>query len=242
MNILILSAGSSHGAGDDDYPSCLTEVNGIPLLQRLVSESAGLKPEKIIFAFQQAQIDKFHLDHVAQRLTDRAEIFGVSERTQGAACTILSGVHHIDDDQELLIMNANELVRADLVEIVQSFRDRKLAAGTITFPSVHPRYSYVRLDPTGLVTEAAEKNPISNNATGGVYWFINGALFVQCAMSMIRKDARVNDKFYICPVFNEIILKGLKVGVFSINNDQYIPLKNDRQLEAYEVNAGRGSV
>lgn len=62
MNILILSAGSSHGAGDDDYPSCLTEVNGIPLLQRLVSESAGLKPEKIIFAFQQAQIDKFHLE------------------------------------------------------------------------------------------------------------------------------------------------------------------------------------
>ncbi|MNJ51750.1 hypothetical protein D3C77_470640 [compost metagenome] len=100
----------------------------------------------------------------------------------------------------------------------------------------------MRLDSTGHVTEAAEKNPISNNATGGVYWFTNGALFVQCAMSMIRKDARVNDKFYICPVFNEIILKGLKVGVFSINSDQYTPLKNERQLEAYEVNAGRGSV
>lgn len=238
MNILILSAGSPVTRSGDEYPACLAEINGVPLLQLLVNKVDCLQSDKILFAFQQSEIAKFHLNHVAERLTDKAEIFGVGNGIQGAACTVLLGVSFIDNDQELLIMNANELVQADLLTIVQSFRERKLAAGTVTFHSVHPRYSYVRLDEKGLVTEAAEKNPISDNATGGIYWFSKGALFVRSAMSMIRKDARVNNNFYICPVLNEIILQSLDVGVYPIDADQYIPLKNERQFDAYEAHAG----
>lgn len=237
MNIVILAAGSSPKTLEDNYPACLAEINGIPLLQLLVNEVSNLQPDKILFAFQQSEIIKFHLNHVAERLTDKAKVFGVGNGTQGAACTVLLTTSFINNDQELLVVNANELVLANLLTIVQSFRARNLAAGTVTFPSVHPRYSYVRVDKEGLVTEAAEKNPISDEATGGVYWFSKGALFLKSAMSMIRKDARVNGNFYICPVLNEIILNDLDVGVYPIEADQYIPLKNERQFDAYETHA-----
>jgi hypothetical protein len=56
-----------------------------------------------------------------------------------------------------------------------------------------------------LVVEVAEKNPISNIATGGIYWYRKGSDFVKCAESMIYKNIKVNNEFYIAPVYNEFI-------------------------------------
>ena len=52
----------------------------------------------------------------------------------------------------------------------------------------------------------AEKNPISNIATCGIYWYRKGSDFVKYAEQMIKKNIRVNNEFYIAPVYNELIL------------------------------------
>ena len=54
-------------------------------------------------------------------------------------------------------------------------------------------------------TEVAEKNPISDNATVGVYFWSKGSDYVKYAEQMIEKDIRVNNEFYVCPVFNQAI-------------------------------------
>jgi dTDP-glucose pyrophosphorylase len=56
-----------------------------------------------------------------------------------------------------------------------------------------------------MVTEVAEKNPISNIATCGIYWYRKGKDFVKYAERMIQKNIRVNNEFYIAPVYNELI-------------------------------------
>ena len=63
----------------------------------------------------------------------------------------------------------------------------------------------------GYVTEVAEKRPISNIATCGIYWYRRGSDFVKYANRMIMKDIRVNNEFYIAPVYNELINDGLKL-------------------------------
>jgi dTDP-glucose pyrophosphorylase len=95
-------------------------------------------------------------------------------------------------------------------------QETKADGGIVTFTSIHPKWSYAKVDESGLVTEVAEKNPISNNATVGYYFWKNGSDFVKYAESMINKNKRVNNEFYVCPVFNEAIADGKKISSFDI--------------------------
>ena len=238
MNVLILSAGPNDAASDDGYPLCLTEFDSIPLIQLIINSCSVLKPASITIAFNKEQVRKYRLDSIVSLLWPGSQCVRIEGPTQGAACTALLAVKRIDNEDELLVLNANELLDVDFLKVVEEFRDRKYDAGVIIFSSVHPRYSFVRLDKQKLVVEAAEKNPISKHATAGFYWFAKGTAFVSAAKQHIRKDARVNGLFYICPTLNELILERRRIGVYEIDGSAYQPLKTERQtLRARESEA-----
>jgi dTDP-glucose pyrophosphorylase len=234
VNILILAAGPDQSTPDGGYPLCLTEYNSVPLIQYVLTTADRLGPRNVIAMFREQDRSKYHLDSVVSLVAKNSTILAIREPTQGAACTALLAIKHIDNDEELLILNGNELLDTDFRPIVAAFRDRQLDAGVVVFQSVHPRYSYVRLDDRGFVIEASEKNPISNHATVGFYWFRRGADFVRAAKSLIRKDAHVNGHFYICPTFNELILASKSIGVFPVSSKAYHPLKDERQLKQFD--------
>jgi dTDP-glucose pyrophosphorylase len=94
--------------------------------------------------------------------------------------------------------------------------EQKLDAGIVSFRATHPKWSYAKVDDNGFVTEVAEKNPISDIATVGVYYWKQGKDFVKYAESMISKNIRVNNEFYVCPVFNEALLDDLKIKTFDV--------------------------
>jgi dTDP-glucose pyrophosphorylase len=87
----------------------------------------------------------------------------------------------------------------------------------LTFKSTHPKWSFAKLGDDGYVCEVAEKQPISDNATVGLYAWKNGSDYVKYAEQMIQKNIRTNNEFYICPVFNEAIQDGKKVRIKEIN-------------------------
>lgn len=236
LNVLILASGLSDSNVDDgNYPLCLAEIEGIPLIEHLVQACAQIGATGFAVAFRKSDIEEFHLDNIMGVLAPNANVISVEKDTAGAACTALLAISYIDNDDELLILNGNELIGVDYMTIVSSFRQRKLNAGTVTFPSIHPRYSYVRVSDEGLVTEAAEKRTISRHATGGFYWFASGKDFVRCAQNMIYKDASVRGNFYVCPVLNELILEQRRIGVFPIDAGLYRPLKTVRQVMRGDV-------
>lgn len=235
MNILILAAGPVQTDGLNDYPLCLSEVSGVPLIQYITDRCIDLRPTNIIFAFQRDDIKRFHLDEIASLLTAQAIIIEIPGWTQGAACTALLAASKIDNEEELLILNCNEVLETSFSTIVNEFRSRRNDAGVVFFHSVHPRYSYVRLDENKCVLEAAEKRPISRNATAGFYWFKSGNYFIEGVKNSIRKDASVNGIFYICPTLNELILAGRKIGAYAVNSNDYYPLKSEKQIERMDV-------
>ena len=61
------------------------------------------------------------------------------------------------------------------------------------------------------------KNPISDIATVGIYYWAKGSDYVKYAEQMIRKNIRTNNEFYTCPTFNEAINDNKKIKVFNIN-------------------------
>jgi dTDP-glucose pyrophosphorylase len=240
LNIVLLAGGESASVqAESRYPDYLSERNGIPLIQHLVENCLALDPARIVCMLPKDDVGKYHLRNMLQQMTPVATVQAVQALTMGAACTALLAAESIDNADELLIINCNELLDDSLHNIVCGFRRDQCDAGVVIFKSLHPRYSFVRMDTEGYVTEAAEKNPISNHAVAGLYWFAHGSVFVEAVKEMIRKDARVNDAFYIAPALNELVLLHKKIGTFRVEPSQYHPLKNPHQLHAFETVGGR---
>lgn len=231
MNILLLAAGGNITEVEDNgFPLTLSELNGRPLIQHLIEVCLNIDENiNLIIAFKRSDIQKFYLDNIVKLLAPVAKIISIENNTKGAACTALLASQYINNNEELLILNANDYLQIDLKKPILDFREQDFDAGTLTFDSIHPRYSYVRLK-DGFVIEAAEKRPISRHATAGFYWFKQGMDFVKAAKNMIYKGSSVNDIFFICPVFNELILNQRKIGVFEIDTNLYFPVKNLNQL------------
>lgn len=233
-NILVLAAGPSElTTQDGGYPLCLTEIDGTPLLERIVANTLGIEDAHYVYALLDEHVDRFHLGHVAQLITPNASIVRVPANTQGSACTALLAAAGLEGDAELLVISANELVDVDLAEVVATFRSHNFDGGTITFRSVHPRYSYVRLNAEGLVSQATQQIPISQTATAGIFWFRRTADFVDAVKNLIRKNAGAGGKFFVAPSFNELVLQQKRVGIFSIDNDRYHPMKSELHMQRF---------
>lgn len=246
MIVLVPMAGGDEAFKERGYPYAkpLIEIHGKPLVEHAWSCLRGLKPEKFVFVVRKEDVLRSHLHSVLRLMDPTSVVVQAEGRTAGAACTALLAIEHIQPDAELIVTNGDQLFECDLGAVVADFRSRKLDAGTITFDSVHPRWSFVRVGDDGLVQEAAEKRPISRSATAGFYYFRRGADFLKAATDMIRKDAHVNGLFFVCPTFNEMILGGAKIGVHKIARDEYISLATPQNVDEYEQrikHAGTGN-
>lgn len=236
MNILFLLAGDSrpfeeHGY---QYPKYLIEIEGKPLIQHVIEHVNISRDYRHIFVIRKEEAVRFHFESVLKLLSPGADVIISEGPTHGAACTALLAVELIDSDESLLIVNGDQVVEVSLDEALSSFEEKSLDGGIVVFDSVHPRWSYVRLDDDDMVIEAAEKRPISRNATAGMYYFARGRDFVSAAKGMIRKDAHVADAFYVCPSYNEMLLSQKHIGVYRIPRGNYHSLTSPQGVQEYE--------
>lgn len=238
MNILILLAGSSDAFKEAGYgfPKPLVEIDGKPLVQHVIEH---LKPlvqtgARLIFLVKYEDNLRYHISSVVKLLAPAAEVLEVRGETAGAACTALLAIDLIAKPEPLVIVNGDQLIEADLISIINDFAAHTLDGGIVVFKDVHPRWSFVKCDSNGLVIEAAEKRPISNLATAGFYYFASGLDFIEAAQAMILKDASVNGLFYVCPAYNELILRNGRIGVHRIEKSNYVSLATPQGVQAYE--------
>ncbi|MCX2718541.1 glycosyltransferase family 2 protein [Lentiprolixibacter aurantiacus] len=238
LDVLIPLAGTSIFFNESNYPfpKPLIEVNGKPMIQLVLEQLNSMEiVEKFIFVLNSEDCRKFHLDSVLRLLTDnRCEIIKLDKTTKGAACSVLMAIDEINPEKELLICNGDQIIEEDYNDIIGHFRTDDYDAGVVTFNSVHPRWSYVRLDKKGEIIETAEKRPLSNSAIAGFYYFKKGQMFVDAAMKMIEKGASVNDAYYIAPTLNELVLQNCKLGVYAIENEKYHSFYSPQNIKAYE--------
>lgn len=210
------------------------EIAGRPLVEHAFAPLRKIVDARFIFVVRKEDDLRFHLGDVLRLLDPGARVVRADGETAGAACTVLLAVEEIDDDEELVIANADQILDFDIAATLAAFHARGLDAGTVVFDSVHPRWSFVKTDETGRVVEAAEKRPISRNATAGIYWYRHGHLFVEAAKAMIRKGATLNGGFFVCPTLNELILSQRRIGIERIERSQYVSLATPQAVEEYE--------
>ncbi len=237
MNVLLLMAGSDDAFRDAGFafPKNLVEIGGLPLVQRVLARVRTLTADghRLVCCVKHDEDRQYHTGQVIRLLEPSASVVLVPGPTGGAACTALLAIESIAPDEPLLVVNGDQLLEQDLAPIVRGFAERGLDGGVVVFEAVHPRWSYVKVDAEGLVVEAAEKRPISNLATAGVYWFARGGDFLRGATETIRKNAQVGGLFYVCPVYNELVLARRRVGVHAVPRDAYHSLSDPQGVQAY---------
>ena len=217
MNVLIpmAGAGSRFAQAGYTFPKPLIEVNSRPMIQ-VVVENLNIEAH-FIFLVQKEHYEKYNLKQLLNLITPDCSIVQVDSLTQGAACTTLLAKHMIDNEEPLLIANSDQYVEWNSNECLYGFTADEIDGGIVTFKATHPKWSFARIGDDGFVSEVAEKNPISDDATVGIYYWKKGSDYVKYAEQMIAKNIRTNNEFYVCPVFNEAIEDHKKIKIKQID-------------------------
>lgn len=218
------------------YPKNLIEISGRPLIQHVMESLQPLRNigGNFVCVTSRDENRRHHTGKVLQLIVPGAILIEINDGTSGAACSALLAVDHIDNDEPLVIVNGDQVFNGiDLEAIITKFQNKKWDAGVLVFEDIHPRWSFVKCDSSGLVVETAEKRPISKFATAGFFYFARGSDFVRSAMEMIKKDARIGGAFYICPALNEMILRQGRIGVHKIERGNYCSLSTPSDVQAY---------
>ncbi|MBR1646490.1 MAG: glycosyltransferase family 2 protein [Selenomonadaceae bacterium] len=237
MNVVIPMAGDSKIFKDAGfkYNKNFTEINHKPLFQRVFDSVKNIGAQNFIFVVNNDDAQKFHINKSLKLIAPNCKVVVAQGQTAGAACSVLLAAEFIDNDDELIIFNGDQVLECDLEGMLKIFRANDWDGGILTFESVHPRWSFVRLDENNFVIETAEKDPISNHATAGFYYFKHGKDFVDSAKMMIRKDANVNGCYYVCPAYNEMIIRQKVIGCVEIDGAFYFPLTTPKEVDEYEA-------
>ena len=228
MNILIPMAGAGSRFQEQGYdlPKPLIDVFGKPMIDRVIESLSSDKVDtNFIFVAQQDHLDLGLRDY----LQDKGSIITINKMTDGAACTTLLAEELIDNDDELVIANCDQYLQWSFYDYITY--SRLYDGCLVTFNSTNPHHSYVKVKKS-LVTEVAEKIVISDKASAGIYYFKKGSEYVKSANQMIDKDIRTNNEFYICPVYNELLVESKKVSTYEcdVHNKHMLGTPEELQI------------
>jgi len=158
----------------------------------------------------------------------------VERITQGASCTALAAHRLINTAEPLLIADSDNIFFAeDISAFINQASVRQLDGSLLTFSSDSPNYSYAQLDESGYVCLTREKEPISTHAIAGAYYFRHGRDFVDAAIETLIYGDTQKGEYYMSNVYNYLINKNHKVGIYEIEQNRLKCVGTPEQLEAY---------
>lgn len=217
LTVLIPMAGAGSRFKKAGYtlPKPLIDVNGKPMIQHVVDNLNA--DAQYVFVVQKEHYKEYNLDTYLKLMVPDCKIVLTDGLTEGAACTTLLAKEYINNSRHLLIANSDQYVDWSSCDFMYSMLCDDADGGILTFEANDPKWSYVKLGEDGYVCELAEKKVISNEATVGIYYWKRGSDYVKFAEQMIAKNIRVNNEFYVAPVYNELFLEENRVKIFRAN-------------------------
>ncbi|MDP1836153.1 MAG: glycosyltransferase family 2 protein [Chlamydiales bacterium] len=236
LTIVIPMAGKGSRFAEAGFknPKPFIPVEGKPMITHVMDNLDYPNAKYVLIARQE------HLDaepECVQHIQNsyNATFIGIDLLTEGTACTMLFARRLWQPESPLLIANCDQIVDGGIQPYIDDCFERQLDGSILTFeePTLHPKWSYAKINAQGLVTEVAEKKAISPWATVGLYLFTQASTFVESAIDMIIRNERVNNEFYTCPTYNYAIEKGKRIGIYNIPTSAMHGIGTPEDLDAY---------
>lgn len=236
MNIIIPMAGLGSRFADAGYelPKPFIDVDGKPMISRVMDNLSHKGANFILLANEQ------HLQRFPDMVQEISRLYPVtfipvSKTTEGTACTVLYARKALDLSGPVAVANSDQIVDIDFQDFISDAEVRNLDGSIMTFidEERNPKWSFAELNAEKLVKRVREKEPISEFATVGIYYFNKAFSLLDAIIQMVIENERVNNEFYICPVYNYLIRDGLKIGIFNIENYQMHGIGTPADLSSY---------
>ncbi len=194
-------------------PKPLISVLGKPMLYWALKSIDGIKHSQLIFVALKEHEINFGLKTLLHELYgNNIALVLIDEVTEGQLCTVLAAEEYLNSSEDILITSSDTFVKSKIGEHISRKSDD--CAGLISVANLPgDRWSFAKVDDTGRVVEVAEKRRISNYASTGLYYFANGYDFVNEAKRIIENKEKTQGEYYVIPVYQKFIEKGLKVEI-----------------------------
>lgn len=220
INIVIPMAGAGSRFAKAGYtkPKPFIDVFGRPMICHVL-DNLNMPEAKFILLVREEHYR--NENETIKWITENypSAIVLIEKLTEGAACTVLHAHRLINNNTPLLIANSDQIVDINIKDYIKDSDNRNLDGSVLCFKDNDPKWSYAKLDKNGLITTIKEKEVISEHATVGIYYYRKGADFVENAIDMFVRNERVNNEFYVAPVYNYAIKNGGKYGIYSIDKN-----------------------
>ena len=193
------------------FPKPLLEIGNRSMIELVLEESRRRKPAKSTSICRKEHLSQFYLGDMLRLLAPGCGVIPLENETGGALCSVLLAVDQLDLDGEVMIANGDQFISTSLDPFYKSCRQTGVDGCILTFTATHPRWSFAKTDERGNVTAVAEKRPISKQAAAGLFYFRRARDLIEASERMILKGLTTSGQFFVCPVYNELILAGKQV-------------------------------
>ena len=187
-------------------PKPLIDAGGLPLFVRS-TECIRVEFDEKIFLTRQSH----NLRPAILEWYPDATVIELEDLPQGTALTLQRARAHWQDGSAIFIANCDQMVDydpADFYDVRNANKDGAIAV--FHCPERDPKWSYAQCDSDMQVQRVAEKDPISEWATVGYYYFRDGRVFESAVDAMVRAGDTVNNEYYTCPAYNYLLNRSIE--------------------------------
>jgi len=206
------------------FPKPLIEISGRSMIELVITNLRPSGPCRFIFICRKEQLAQFYLGDVLRLIDPTCVVVACEADTAGALCSALLAIDHLDPNKGLLVANSDQFISAGIDDFYHTCGSSGMDGQILTFRSTHPRWSFVRRSEGGEVLEVAEKRPISDEATAGLYYFRKTKDFIEGAEAVLLKGLRTKEQFYVSSIYNELILSGKAIGCTRLQEHAFYKL------------------
>ncbi len=235
LKIVLPMSGRGSRFAEKGYklPKPLVNVNGKPMVQ-VVVENINVQAE-FIFIVQKSHYEEYSLGNFLNLISPGCKIIQVDKVTSGAAASVCLAKEYINNDDHLFVINSDQYIdNWDSFDFFNKMLTSGADGGIITFHRENDKkWSYVKLNDDGFITEVKEKECISNIATIGGYYWNKGSDFIKSAEEMILANDMVNGEHYVAPTFNYMIKDGKKIIKYDICENDFYGIGTPEDLAIY---------
>lgn len=238
MNIIIGMCGlsSRFTKAGSIIPKYLMAYHGAPMIYHSV-ETLKI-PGRIHFVVREDHLLEYKfLEKMLLGLGD--EIIVCKGNTDGAAQSLLLAKLHIKNQNDPMIsLNCDQYLSWNPYALKDEMIRNPETSYIVTYNETSNKCSYVR-EKNNRVVEVREKKVISKDATIGLYHWAHTRDFFNDAEIMIANQHTENNEYYVAPVYNYSIARGLDVRKFSIKNEEFHPVGTPDDLIRFQhLNTG----
>ncbi len=207
-----------------DKPKYMLPGHGQPLFDHAVfSFQDYFKTLPFIFIVRDIHnTPSFVRERCAQLEINDYSIVVLQEETRGQAETVFLGLEHVNESEPLTVFNVDTFRPGFILPDVSTHADGYLEV----FKGEGKNWSYAKpaSATSDRVIETAEKNPISDLCSTGLYHFSETKSFKTAYEIERRKpdSERRNKELYVAPLYNHLIQRGQDIRYHLIAKDEVI--------------------